>query len=121
MAEEVHQDLDQDQDLPFYMSQIKTTGMTEEPDSERVNFVRARLEPKKEVTKSGQTTSEQVKSESVTSDAIAVPNAMEIAERKKAKQVKRAWRLWTRETMELQCLGDLREIVQASCVVLTDR
>ena len=33
------------------MSQIKTTGMTEEPDRERVNFVRARLEPEKKVTK----------------------------------------------------------------------
>ena len=45
MVEEVHQDLDQDEDLPFDMSQIKTTwtGMTEEPDSERVNFVLARL------------------------------------------------------------------------------
>ena len=72
------------------MSQIKTTGMTEEPDSERVNFVRARLEPEKEVTKSGQTTSEQVKSELVTSCAVAVPNALEIAEKKKAKRVKLA-------------------------------
>ena len=90
MVEEVHQDLDEDEDLPFDMSQIKTTGMTEEPDRERVSFVRARLDPEKEVTKSGQTTSEPVKSEIVTSYAIAVPNAMEIAERKKAKRVKRA-------------------------------
>ena len=90
MIEEDHQDLDQDEDLPFDMGQIKTTGMTEEPNSERVNFVLARLEPGKEVTKSGQTTSEPVKSEMVKSCAITVPNTMEIAKRKETKRVKRA-------------------------------
>ena len=49
MVEEKPQDLDQvhpqNEELPFDMSQIKTTGMTEEPDRERVNFVRARMEP----------------------------------------------------------------------------
>ena len=34
MVEEDHQDLDRDEDLPFYMSQIKTAGVTEEPDRE---------------------------------------------------------------------------------------
>ena len=93
MVEEKPQELDQDEELPFGMSQIKTTGMpgmTEEPDNERVNFVRARMEPESEVTKLGQIKSEQVKSEIVTSCTIAKPNAKETAERKKAKRVKRA-------------------------------
>ena len=51
MGEEVHQDLDQDEDPPFDMSQMKTSGMDEEPDSERVYFVRARLEPEKKADK----------------------------------------------------------------------
>ena len=42
------------------------------------------------MTKSGQTTFEPVKSEIVTIYAIAVQDAFEIAERKKAKQVKHA-------------------------------
>ena len=45
MVEEKPQELDQDDELPFDMSQIKTTGTTEEPDCERVNFVLARMEP----------------------------------------------------------------------------
>ena len=51
VVEEDHQDLEQDDDLPFNMSQIKTTGMTEEPDGKRVCFVLARLEQKKEAAK----------------------------------------------------------------------
>ena len=55
MVEQCHPDLslrlDQDEDLPFDMSQIKTTGMTEEPDGKRVCFVLARLEQKKEAAK----------------------------------------------------------------------
>ena len=68
MGEEVHQDLDQDEDPPFDMSQIKTSGMEEEPDRERVCFVRARLESEKEATKSGQSTSEPVQPEIVTDE-----------------------------------------------------
>ena len=54
MVEEKPQELDQDDELPFDMSQIKTTGMAEVSDRERVNFVRARLAQETEVTKSGQ-------------------------------------------------------------------
>ena len=67
--------------------------MAEEPYRERVNFVRARLEPGfpgTEVTKLGQIKSEPVKSEIETSCAITVPNAKKIAEKKEAKRVKRA-------------------------------
>ena len=39
MDEKEPQELDQDEKLPFDVSQIKTTSMTEEPDRERVNFV----------------------------------------------------------------------------------
>ena len=45
MGEKDHKDLDQEVDSPFDMSQIKTSDRDDEPDSERVYFVRARLEP----------------------------------------------------------------------------
>ena len=51
MMEEKPQVSDQNEELPFDMDQIKTTGMAGEPDRKRVNFVRARLEQEPELTK----------------------------------------------------------------------
>ena len=51
MKEEKAETSDQDEELSFNMDQIKTTGMAEEPDRKRVNFVPARLEPEAKLTK----------------------------------------------------------------------
>ena len=55
MHKEVHQNLDQDEDPSFDMSQIKTEGMGKEPDHARVHFVRIRLDQDKKADKSGLT------------------------------------------------------------------
>ena len=46
------QDVDQVVDSPFYMNQIKTSVMDEEPARERANLIRARLEPEMQVVQS---------------------------------------------------------------------
>ena len=65
------------------MSRIKTSDMDDEPDSERLNFVRARLEPEEKADQSGLTKSEpiMIKPDIVISCAIAEQKILETAER----------------------------------------
>ena len=86
MGEKDHKDLDQEVDSPFDMSQIKTSDRDDEPDSERVYFVRARLEPEEKADQSGLIKSDpiMIKADIMASCAIAGPKLSETAERKKA-------------------------------------
>ena len=87
--------LDQGVDSPFSMTQIKTSGMDEEPASERVNFVLARLEPEMQADQSGLTKSEliMIKPDIRTSCAVAEPKVSKIGERKRPNVLCVLWRL----------------------------
>ena len=120
MGEEVHQDLDQDEDPPFDMSQIKTSGMKEEPGCEWVYCVRARLEQEKKADKSGLTKSEQIKPDIVTSFAIAEPKVLQTAERKKAKRVERAMAILSTDDYHVARFGII--LGNSACILwLADR
>ena len=75
---------------PIKPERLKMSDPDEEPDRERVCFVRARAEPEAGTIKSCPIKSEQVKLETVTNHITAASNAKTVAEEKKAYHIKRA-------------------------------
>ena len=59
-TEPMDENLDQEADSPFSMTQIKASVIDEEPARERSNLVRARLKPEMQAAQSGLTKSEPI-------------------------------------------------------------